>query len=88
MRGLNLFASREIGDCPRQLQDAVLGSRREVHLAHRRPHQALTFILQLAKLTYLPHSHIGVTDNIGLRIGKPLLLNVSCGLHARADGFA
>jgi len=66
----------------------MIRPRRQIHLTHRRPHQALTFILQLAKLTYLPHAHIGVADNIGLRIGKTILLSIPCGLHARADGFA
>ena len=49
-----------------------IGSCREIHLTHCRPHQALTlrqaqciaFSLQLTKLTNLPDAHIGVGNDI------------------------
>jgi len=32
----------------------MIGTRQKLELSHRRPHQALTLVLQLAKLPYLP----------------------------------
>ena len=48
--GLDLFTPCQIRNCARQLQDAVIGPRRQIELRHRRPHQALPFIGQLAEL--------------------------------------
>jgi hypothetical protein len=42
----------------------MISPRRQVHLTHRRPHQTLTFVLQLAKLPYLPNAHIRVAYNV------------------------
>ncbi|WP_345107928.1 hypothetical protein [Candidatus Villigracilis vicinus] len=67
--------------------NAVIGSCRQVELTHCRPHQALTFGLELTKLPYLPDAHVCVANNVG-GIGEALILNVSCDLHALADGFA
>jgi hypothetical protein len=37
-------------------QDAAIGSRRQIHLRHRRPYRGLTFILQPTNRYYLiPH---------------------------------
>jgi hypothetical protein len=33
-------------------------------LHHRHPHQTLTFILQIVKLSDIPDAHISVADNI------------------------
>jgi hypothetical protein len=67
---LDFFAPSQIRNRAAQFQDAVIGTRRQIKLRHRRPHQTLTlrlrstqrdaFILQLAKLPYLPDAHIGV----------------------------
>jgi hypothetical protein len=65
----------------------VIGTRRQIELRHRGPHQALTFLWKFAVLPDLPHAHVGVADNIGgLVIGKSVLLNISCGLHPLANG--
>jgi len=70
MRGLNFLT-------PRQFQDAMIGTCRQVELTDRHPHQTLTFVLQLAKLPYLPGAHIGVTDDVGgAVIREMLLLNI------------
>jgi hypothetical protein len=52
-----------------------------------RLHQALTFILQLAKLPNLPDAHIGVANNLRAVTCKSLLLNVSRSLYARTNLF-
>jgi hypothetical protein len=39
-------------------------TRRQIELTHRCPHQALTFSLQLTKLSDLPDTQIDVTNNI------------------------
>lgn len=36
----------------------MIGSRRQIKLTHRRPHQALTFRLERVKLLYLPDAYI------------------------------
>ncbi len=41
----------------------MISTSRQIELTHRCPHQALTFILQLAKLPYLPDAHIGVAED-------------------------
>ena len=48
----------------------MIGTRRQIELAHRRPLQTLTIILQLARLPYLPRAQIRVTDDILLRYVK------------------
>jgi len=88
MHRLDRFTLRQIRNRPRQLQDAMIGARRQIELTHRREHQTLTFILQFAELPYLPDTHIGVADDVGLRIGKALLLNIACRLHTIANRFA
>ena len=89
MRGLNLFAARQIRDGARQFEDAVIGTCRQIELTHRRPHQALTFGLEAAKLPDLVDAHVCVAKDIGrLEIGKSVMLNVPCSLHAFADGLA
>jgi len=64
MRGLDLLTSCQISYRPCQFQDAMISPGRQIHLTHRRSHQTLTLILQLAKLPYLPDMHIRVTNNI------------------------
>ncbi len=69
----------------------MIGACRQIELTHRRPHQALTFRLELAKLSYLADAHIGVAEDVGvgrLGVGKSVVLNISGGLHALADGLA
>lgn len=69
----------------------MIGARRQVELAHRCPHQTLTFGLEIAKLPYLPDTHVGVAEDIGigrLGIGKSVMLNISCGLDAFANRLA
>jgi hypothetical protein len=87
MRGLDLLAPRQVCDRPREFQDTVIGTRRQIKLRHCGVHQTLAFILQLAKLPYLPDAHIGVTDDIGTVIRESFLLDITSGLHTCADRF-
>jgi hypothetical protein len=64
MRRLNSFTTRQISNCTSQFQNAMIGTRRQVELAHCRPHQTLTFILQLAKLPDLGNPHVRVADDV------------------------
>ena len=64
MRGLDFLTARQICNRARQFQDAMIRSCRQIHLTHRRPHQTLTFVLQLAKLPYLPDTHVGIADDV------------------------
>jgi hypothetical protein len=63
MRRPDLLAPRQVSDRPRQLQHPVISPRRQVHLAHRRPHQALTRPIQLAVMPDICHSHICVANH-------------------------
>ena len=71
----------------------MIGTRRQIELTHCRPHQALTFRLEAAKLPDLPDAHIRVADNIGtLGIGiRESGVYFSGDLHSftnRFTGFA
>jgi hypothetical protein len=57
MYRLDFVTLRQICNRPRQFQDVMIGTRRQIELRHRHPHQTLTFILPLAKLPYLPTIH-------------------------------
>ena len=37
---------------------------RKIQLRHRRPHQALTIIPQLAKLPYFPDTYVRIADDV------------------------
>ena len=50
--------------------------------------QHAAFILQRAKSPYFPDTHIGITADVGLRTGKPLLLNIACRLFTLANRLA
>ena len=64
MCGLDFFVPCQIRDGACQFQDVVIDFCRQIHLPHRRTHQTLTFVLQLAKLPYLPDAHTGIVDNL------------------------
>ncbi len=85
MRGLDVVAPCQIRDGAREFEDAMVRPRRQIHLTHRRSHQALTFILQFAKLTNFFDTHVGIADNVRPVIRETFLLNVSCLLHPLAD---
>ena len=44
----------------------MTGTRRYIDLSHCRPRQTPTFILELAKLPYLPDAHIDVAHTLEL----------------------
>ena len=49
----------------------------------------MTFGLEAAKLPDLADAHVCVAKDIGrLEIGKSVMLNISCGLYAFANGLA
>ncbi len=66
----------------------MIAARRQIELRHGRPHQALTLVLQPAKLPYLPDAHIGVANDIGCSMtGEALVLNIACGLDSCLNRF-
>jgi hypothetical protein len=92
MRRLDMFASCQVNNCPRLLHAsrAMIGSCRQIELTHRRTHQTLNFILQLAKLPDLPDAHVGITKDWMPRIDirESRALKVACGSHPFANRFA
>jgi hypothetical protein len=42
----------------------MIGTRRQIELHHRRMHQALALLLQLAEVPHLPNAHIRIRDNV------------------------
>jgi len=68
----------------------MIGACGQLQLTHRRPHQALTFSLQLTKLPDLSDAHIGVGDDVGcfgVGIRESGLLNISGGLYTFANSI-
>jgi hypothetical protein len=86
VRRLDSFTSRQICDRACQFQDAVIGARREIQLAHRRADQVVTGFIEFAEFAHFSHTHIGVADYVCPREMLPLTL--AGGLHPRADGYA
>ena len=72
----------------------MIGTCREIELAHCCPHQALTFGLQLTKLPDLADAHVCITCDIrcfDIRVTNArvsLCLNISCGLNPLANRLA
>jgi hypothetical protein len=72
MYGLDFFTPCQICNRPRQFQDTMIGTRRQIELRHRHPYQTLiirqaqydAFILQFARLLYLPEAHIRIADYV------------------------
>jgi hypothetical protein len=66
MRGLDLLKSLQICNRARQFHasPAMITPRRQIQLTHRRPHQALTLLLQPAELPDLPDAHIRIADDV------------------------
>jgi hypothetical protein len=66
----------------------MISACRQIELSHRRPHQALTFILQLAKLPYLPDAHISIRNNVRCFVPREAgKLNVARRLDSCTDSF-
>ena len=91
MRGLDLFTACQVCDCARQFHAsrAMISTRGQIQLTHRRSHQTLTFILQLAKLPYLPNTNIriGKDGMSGIEFRESCTLNIARGLYARSNRF-
>jgi len=64
MHRLDLLTPGQIRDGARQLEDAVIGARRQVQLRHGRAHQGLALIVHLTELPHLGHAHVGVADDV------------------------
>ena len=66
MRGLDIFSRRQICNRARQFHAsrAMIGTRRQIELRLRRPHQTLTFGLQATKLPNLPDAYIRIADDV------------------------
>ena len=74
MRRLNCFAPRQVCYRAREFQDAVIGARRELQLAHGRFDQTLPGFVQFTKLAHLGHAHIGIADQRCARKAFALVL--------------
>jgi len=85
MRRLDLLTPRQIGDCPRQFEYPVIGSRRKIQLAHGCADEIIPSFIQFIELPHLGHAHIGVADDVCP--DETLQLALAGGLHPRADGF-
>ena len=64
VHGLNILAPSQVCNGARQLQDAMICARGELHLAHRGTYQALAFILQLTELPDFTNVHVCVAGDV------------------------
>ncbi len=71
MRRLDLVAVGQVGDCPRELQDAVTGAGAEIQLLHRRFDQLPPSLVQLAELSHFGRPHVGIHLQIRPRKALP-----------------
>jgi hypothetical protein len=60
MLWLNVFTSCQISDSAGQFQDTMIGTRRELQLAHCLAHQGTPGIIKLAVLAHFCHAHVGI----------------------------
>ena len=58
-----MVAARQVGDGEGELEDAVVGARRELQLVHGGAYQGAAGLVQLAELAYLRRAHIGVASD-------------------------
>ena len=82
--GGDALLTREIGDGAGQLQHAVVGTRRESHLAYRLPQQHLSRIVEGGVLAQLFRSHVGIGQQRGASEARGL--DCSRALDALPDG--
>ncbi len=61
--GLDAITAGQVGDGAGQLEDAVIGTRRELQLVHGRAHQGAAGIIQLGKLSHLGWAHIRIAGD-------------------------
>jgi len=77
-------------DPARQFEHAIIGRRRHIELTHRRTHQVLILVLQIAKLPYVPNTYIRVAKDgmFGFKFREVFALYIARGLDAFANAFA
>lgn len=63
MGAADFFGSGQIGDAARQLEQAVIGARGEVHLLHGGTHQVLAGFIQAAVLADIGVAHVGIAQH-------------------------
>ncbi len=78
-------ATGEVDDGTRKLQNAMIGTSREVQLLYSSFHELLRRRLDLAKLAYLGWPHFGVAGDFGAT--EPLQLALAGRLCTLANGF-
>jgi hypothetical protein len=66
----------------------MIAPRRQIELAHRRPHQTLTFVLQFAELPDLPNPHIRIAEDrmFGIQLREALPLTITRLPRAQVPG--
>ncbi len=82
--GCNALASRQVGNRARQLQDAMIGTGRQMQLLHGRFQQLLRGGLHCTEGTNFGGSHLGVARQPCS--GEPLHLSFPRSLDASANG--
>ena len=70
----------------------MIGTRRQIKLAHRCSHQTLTFVMQPAKFANFPNAHVSLVHDVRHSVvGEVLELNITRSLNTftnRFRGFA
>jgi hypothetical protein len=84
MRWGDFITVRQIGNRPRDLQDAMERPRRELQLLHRRPHERLTGRVEFAEDAHVGWRHVRVAYYSAVVRGESRVLTLSRGLHSRA----
>lgn len=83
MLGSDLLAAVDIGDRPRNLQDAVVRSGRQAEAVHGGLHEGRTGFVDLAVLADMARLHLGIGVDAVVR--EPSLLDGAGAGHAVAD---
>jgi|SRR5579863_9987746 len=85
MIGRDKLTARQISNSPCQLENAMIGSRREVQLLHRRLHEFFSGRLNFAKGAYLGWPHFGIAGDFCAF--ETLQLAFAGRLHPLPNGF-
>ena len=81
--GLNALCGLEIGDGPGDLQDAIIGARRQTQAFHGRLQEASRFPLHLAMLANLAGTNVRVA--VDFAAAEAVLLDLAGVTHALAN---
>jgi hypothetical protein len=81
----DFVAPRQIGNRPRDFEDAMERPRAQLKLLRRRAHQRLTRRVQLAYFAHIRRRHVCVAHDTRIVRGESLALPVACRFHSRGD---